>query len=64
MTNSDSYAMMEALRKYLKLKVYETSNTLEVVLQFKTEDGKLHQLCSSSTQIKLPALLKPYPDAA
>jgi hypothetical protein len=64
MTNSDSYAMMEALRKYLKIKVYETSNTFEVVLQFKTEDGKLHQLCSSSTQTKTPALLKAHVDAA
>lgn len=50
MINSDSYRMMEALRKHLRVKVYETSNTVEVVLQFKTEDGKLHQLCNSSME--------------
>ena len=47
MTNDDSYRMMEALRKYMKIKTYETDKTLEIVLQFKTEDGKVHQLCNS-----------------
>jgi hypothetical protein len=47
MINDDSYHMMAALRRYLKISVYETDNTIEVVLKFKTEDGKLHQLCNS-----------------
>ncbi len=47
MTNDDSYKMMEALRRYMRLKVYETDKTVEIVLQFKTEDGKLHQICNS-----------------
>ena len=47
MANNDSYLMMEALRRYLKISVYESNNTIEVVLKFKTEDGKLHQLCNS-----------------
>ena len=46
MTNDDSYRMMEALRRYMKLKVYETDKTVEIVLQFRTEDGKIHQLCN------------------
>jgi hypothetical protein len=50
MTNDDSYRMMDALRRYLKLKVYETEKTLEIVLQFKTEDGKIHQICNSFTE--------------
>jgi hypothetical protein len=47
MTNDDSYKMMEAMRRYMRLKVYETDKTVEIVLQFKTEDGKLHQICNS-----------------
>jgi len=47
MTNDDSYKMMEALRRYLRLKVYETNKQIEIVLQFRTEDGKIHQLCNS-----------------
>lgn len=47
MTNDDSYKMMEAMRRYMRLKVYETDRTVEIVLQFKTEDGKLHQICNS-----------------
>jgi hypothetical protein len=46
-SNEESYRMMEALRRYLKLKVYETDKTVEIVLQFKTEDGKMHQVCNS-----------------
>lgn len=47
MTNDDSYKMMEALRRYMRLKVYETDKTVEIVIQFKTEDGKIHQICNS-----------------
>lgn len=47
MTNDDSYKMMQALRRYLHLKVYNNGKGVEVVLSFKTEDGKLHQLCNS-----------------
>jgi hypothetical protein len=52
MLNDDSYKMMEALRRYLRLKVYETGKTTEVVLLFRTEDGKLHQLCNSFMEKK------------
>ena len=52
MTNDDSYKMMAALRRYLKIKVYETDGTTEVVLLFRTEDGKLHQLCNSFVEKK------------
>jgi len=45
--NEESYRMMEALRRYMRLKVYETEKTVEIVLQFKTEDGKMHQVCNS-----------------
>tara|TARA_R110000868_G_scaffold61141_2_gene185932 strand:+ start:760 stop:921 length:162 start_codon:yes stop_codon:yes gene_type:complete len=47
MTNDDSYKMMIALRRYLSIKVYETEKVTEVVLLFRTEDGKVHQLCNS-----------------
>ena len=47
MTNDDSCKMMEALRRYMRIKVYETDKTVEIVLQFKTEDGRIHQLCNS-----------------
>ena len=47
MTNEQTYAMMEALRKHLAINVYETEKTTEIVLQFKTGDGKVHQLCNS-----------------
>lgn len=46
-TNEQSYAMMEALRKHLSINVYETDKTTEIVLSFKTGDGKVHQLCNS-----------------
>lgn len=45
--NEESYRMMEALRRYVRLKVYETDKTVEIVLQFRTEDGKMHQVCNS-----------------
>ena len=47
MTNDDSYAMLHALRKHLNLKVYKTDKTLEIVLTFKTNDGKVQQVCNS-----------------
>jgi hypothetical protein len=47
MTNEESYKMMEAMRRYLRLKVYETDKSTEVVLLFCTEDGRVHQLCNS-----------------
>lgn len=47
MTNDDSYKMMQAMRQHLGIKVYETDNTTEIVLTFKTNDGKVHQLCNS-----------------
>lgn len=46
-SNEESYRMMEALRRYVRLKMYETDKTVEIVLQFKTEDGKTHQICNS-----------------
>lgn len=46
-SNEESYRMMEALRRYMRLKVYETDKTVEIVLCFKTEDGKMHQICNS-----------------
>jgi hypothetical protein len=47
MTNGETYRMMAALRKHLAISVYNFENTLEIVLKFKTADGKLHQLCNS-----------------
>lgn len=47
MTNDDSYKMMNAMRKHLGVNVYETDKTLEIVLTFRTNDGKVHQLCNS-----------------
>jgi hypothetical protein len=47
MTNGETYRMMTALRKHLALSVYKFDNTIEVVLKFKTGDGKVHQLCHS-----------------
>lgn len=47
MTTDDSYKMLEALRKHLGINVYTTDKTLEIVLTFKTGDGKVHQLCNS-----------------
>jgi hypothetical protein len=47
MTNSETYRMMQALRKHLFISVYDFNNKLEVVLKFKTGDGKVHQVCHS-----------------
>jgi hypothetical protein len=47
MTNSETYRMMQALRKHLFISVYDFDNKLEVVLKFKTGDGKVHQVCHS-----------------
>lgn len=52
MTNDDSYKMMEAMRKHLGINVYETGKTTEIVLTFKTNDGKVHQLCNSFKENK------------
>lgn len=52
MTTDDTYRMMEALRKHLGINVYETEKTLEIVLTFKTGDGKIHQLCNSFKEVK------------
>ena len=43
--------MMEALRRHLRVNVYRVDDMLEVVIKFKTEDGKLHQLCNSFVEI-------------
>jgi hypothetical protein len=51
-TNDDSYKMMEALRRHLGINVYETDKTLEIVLTFKTSDGKVHQVCNSFRENK------------
>jgi len=51
-SNEESYRMMEALRRYMRLKVYETDKTLEIVLTFKTTDGKVHQICNSFKEKK------------
>jgi hypothetical protein len=47
MTNDESYRMMEALRRHLLVSLYDFDNKIEVVLKFKTADGKVHQLCNS-----------------
>jgi|TARA_R110000868_G_scaffold271075_2_gene530567 hypothetical protein len=46
MTNDDSYNIMLSLRKYLKIHAYETDKLLEIIIQFKTEDNRIHQLCN------------------
>jgi hypothetical protein len=52
MTNDDSYKMMNAMRRHMGLNVYETDKTLEIVLTFKTTDGKVHQICNSFKEKK------------
>jgi hypothetical protein len=52
MINDDSYKMMDAMRKHLGINVYETDKTLEIVLTFKTTDGKVHQVCNSFKEKK------------
>ena len=60
MTNDDSYKMMEAMRRHLGRQgvywvyneFYETGKTTEIVLTFKTNDGKVHQLCNSFKENK------------
>jgi hypothetical protein len=52
MINDDSYKMMDAMRKHLDINVYETDNTLEIILTFKTTDGKVHQVCNSFKEKK------------
>jgi hypothetical protein len=39
--------MMEALRKHLMLSAYEVNGKIEIVLKFKTVDGKVHQICNT-----------------
>jgi hypothetical protein len=51
MNVDDSYRMMEGLRKHLGIKVYQTDNTLEIVLTFRTGDGKVHQICNSFKEV-------------
>jgi hypothetical protein len=43
---------MDAMRKHLGVNVYETDNALEIVLTFKTTDGKVHQICNSFKEKK------------
>ena len=52
MINDDRYKMMDAMRKHLGVNVYETDNALEIVLTFKTTDGKVHQICNSFKEKK------------
>jgi hypothetical protein len=52
MINDDSYKMMDAMRRHLGINVYETDKTLEIVLTFKTTDGKVHQVCNSFKEKK------------
>jgi hypothetical protein len=52
MINDDSYKMMDAMRRHLGVNVYETDKTLEIVLTFKTTDGKVHQVCNSFKEKK------------
>jgi hypothetical protein len=47
MVQSESYQMMEALRKHLMLSAYEVNGKIEIVLKFKTVDGKVHQICNT-----------------
>lgn len=61
MTNADSYRMMEGLRTHLGISVYEVNESVEVVISFRTVDGKVHQICNSYKE-KVPALLKGKPD--
>jgi hypothetical protein len=43
---------MDAMRRHMGLNVYETDKTLEIVLTFKTTDGKVHQICNSFKEKK------------
>lgn len=56
--NSESYNMMEALRRHLSIKVYEVNGEMEVALSFKTVDGKIHQICNSYNEKPVAALLR------
>lgn len=47
MINNDSYRLMEALRTHLLVNAYKVGDNIEVVLQFRTTDGKIHQLCNT-----------------
>jgi len=47
MTNEESYSMMLALRNHLVLQVIQNKHQVEVLLKFKTVDGKVHQIASS-----------------
>ena len=47
MSNEDSYKLMEVLRSHLKIKLIDTPDIIEIVLQFQTKDGKIHQLCNT-----------------
>lgn len=58
MTNSDSYRMMEGLRNHLNINVYEVKGSVEIVISFRTVDGKVHQICNSYKEKVVPALLK------
>ena len=40
------------MRRHLGVNVYETDKTLEIVLTFKTTDGKVHQVCNSFKEKK------------
>jgi hypothetical protein len=39
--------MLHTLRHHLGVRLYEVDKSLEVVLTFKTKDGKVHQVCNT-----------------
>jgi hypothetical protein len=47
MNNSESYQMLHTLQHHLGVRLYEVDKSLEVVLTFKTKDGKVHQVCNT-----------------